>query len=135
MQRNKMGTLLLGALSLLMAWTGCSSNKPKAAAQDPDALRKYVSTSSGWVSDKLTAAGVTLGSPHETLANFVKQENYRVCRAIGDQYLHALVPNSKIHPGEQDIHVVALFGSDGKLQQLDVTTQTFSVSDLNKECP
>jgi hypothetical protein len=135
MQRNTMGTLLLGALSLLMAWTGCSSNKPKAAAQDPDALKKYVSTSSEWVSDKLTAAGVTLGSPHETLANFVKQENYRVCRAIGDQYLHALVPNSKIHPGEQDIHIVALFGSDGKLQQLDVTTQTFSVADLNKECP
>ena len=129
-----MGTLLPGALSLLMAWTGCSSNKPKAAAPDPDALRKYVSTSSKWVSDKVTAAGVTLGSPHETLANLVKQENYRVCRTVGDQYLHALVPNSKLHPGEQDIHIVALYGSDGKLQQLDVTTQTFSATDLNKEC-
>jgi hypothetical protein len=133
MQLNKMGTLLLCALSLLMVWTGCSSSKPKSAGQDPEALRKYVNTSSGWVGDKLTSAGVTLGSSRETLVNFVTQEDYRICRTVGDRYLHALVPNSKIHPGEQDIHIVALF-FDGHLQQLQVTAQTFSVADLNIEC-
>jgi hypothetical protein len=46
-----------------------------------------------------------------------------------------VVPNSKIHPGEQDIHIVGAFNNvDGSIRNLEVQTPLFSIADLNADC-
>ncbi len=82
----------------------------------------------------MDGAGVKLGSTREQLLDFIKQENYRVC-VSNEVYVHAVVPNSKIHPGEQDIHIVSVFNqADGVITNLEVQTPMFSVADLNADC-
>jgi hypothetical protein len=123
----------------VLAWTvaallsGCYS-KEKAEQKKVEAERKFVSTPVGWVTDKMDSAGVKLGSTQGQLLAFIKQENYRIC-VSNEAYVHAVVPNSKIHPGEQDIHIVGAFSNvDGIITNLEVQTPLFSVVDLNADC-
>jgi hypothetical protein len=124
-------TLLALAVAVVLA--GCHS-KEKAEQKRLEAERKFVSTPVNWVTDKMDSAGVKLGSTQEQLLDFIKQENYHVCVA-NQAYVHAVVPNSKIHPGEQDIHIVGAFTNlDGIITNLEVQTPLFSVADLNADC-
>jgi hypothetical protein len=112
---------------------GCHS-KEKAEQKRVEAERKFVSTPVNWVTDKMEGAGVKLGSTREQLLDFIKRENYRVC-VSNAAYVHAVVPNSKIHPGEQDIHIVGVFNqADGAITNLEVQSPLFSVADLNADC-
>jgi uncharacterized protein YceK len=125
--------ILLLALAIVALLAGCKS-KAKIAEEKDAATRKYVSTPVDWVSDKMDKAGVKMGASREQLLDFIKQENYRVC-VSNEAYVHAVVPNSKIHPGEQDIHIVAAFnGSQGSIGSLEVQTPMFSVANLNADC-
>ncbi len=124
-------TLLSLAGAAILA--GCHS-KEKAEQKRIEAERKFVSTPVSWVTDRMDSAGVKLGSTREQLLDFIKQENYHVC-VSNQAYLHAVVPNSKIHPGEQDIHIVGAFRNvDGIISNLEVGTPLFSVADLNAGC-
>jgi hypothetical protein len=121
------------AVVFLAALAGCHS-KEKEEQKRIEAERKFVSTPVNWVTDKMDNAGVKLGSSREQLLEFIKQENYRVC-VSNAAYVHAVVPNSKIHPGEQDIHIVGAFNqSDGTISNLEVQSPIFSVVDLNADC-
>jgi hypothetical protein len=125
--------ILLLASAVAAILVGCKS-KEQAAEEKDTATRKYVSTFVNWVSDKMDAAGVKLGSTREQLLDFIKQENYRVC-VSNEAYVHAVVPNSKIYPGEQDIHIVGAFGNvDGIFTNLEVQTPLFSAVDLKADC-
>ena len=125
--------LLVGGLLFFLGAAGCGSGKPKDSAKSPEELRNYVSTPVEWVGTKLTDGGVVLNAPREKLTTFIQQENYRVCTSR-DSYFHAMVPNSKLHPGEQDIHIIAMFNSEGNISQLDVSTQTTALMDLMQDC-
>lgn len=120
-------------LTLVAVLAGCHS-KEKAEQKRVEAERKFVSTPVGWVTDKMENAGVKLGSTRAQLLDFIKQENYRVC-VSNEAYVHAVVPNGKIHPGEQDIHIVGAFSNaDGTITNLEVQTPLFSVANLNADC-
>ena len=126
-------TPMLLVLTLISILAGCHS-KEKAEQKRVEAERKFVSTPVGWVTDKMESAGVKLGSTRAQLLDFIKQENYRVC-VSNEAYVHAVVPNSKIHPGEQDIHIVGAFNNaDGTITNLEVQTPLFSVANLNADC-
>jgi hypothetical protein len=121
------------SLAVVAALAGCHA-KEEAEQEKIEAERKFVSTPVNWVSDKMDSAGVKLGSTREQLLDFIKQENYRVC-VSNQAYVHAVVPNSKIHPGEQDIHIVGAFNNaDGAITNLEVQTPLFSVANLNADC-
>jgi hypothetical protein len=127
------GKICLVVLAVAVAFAGCHS-KEKVEQERIEAERKFVSTPVNWVTDKMESAGVKLGSTREQLLDFIKQENYRVC-VSNQAYVHAVVPNSKIHPGEQDIHIVAAFSNaDGIITNLEVQTPLFSVANLNADC-
>jgi hypothetical protein len=127
-------TISLIALLFSIALFGCGKGKPKDPSfMATEELRNYVFTPVDWVSMKLTDAGVELNAPRQKLTAFVRQESYRVCTS-NEVYFHALVPNSKIHPGEQDIHIIATFNSAGNVQNL-ASTQTTALMDLNEGLP
>jgi hypothetical protein len=87
------------SLAVVAALAGCHA-KEEAEQEKIEAERKFVSTPVNWVSDKMDSAGVKLGSTREQLLDFIKQENYRVC-VSNQAYVHAVVPNSKIHRGSR----------------------------------
>jgi hypothetical protein len=87
-----------------------------------------------WVTNKMDSAGAKLGSTREQLLDFIKRENHHVC-VSNQAYIHAVVPISKIHPGEQDFHIVGAFGNaDGISTNLEVQTPRFTVANLKADC-
>jgi hypothetical protein len=128
-------TISLIALLFSIGLFGCGKGKPKGPSfMTTEELRNYVSTPVDWVNVKLTDRGVELNAARQKLTAFVQPESYRVCTSI-EVYFHALVPNSKIHPGEQDIHIIAAFNSAGNVQNLDVSTHATALMDLNEGLP
>lgn len=121
------------AILLALAGSGCESKEEAEAEQKSEAIKTYVNTSVDWVNKKLAAGGAKLGAPKENLLNVIKEENYRVCKA-SDNAVHAFVPNSKIHPGEQDIHIVAVFDAEGKIRNLQLSVEGVSGADLSADC-